>query len=171
MPREFQDNAVESRKAVDGSVSQCAPCEDTEPNLDLIQPATVLRRKDESNSGVAVEPSPGVGSSPGADVISDDDEGPSTIEAYQDSITLVGQQNDPGPDDLPMRRAAAPNQRLQPATGFGFEPDSIFGYSPLHPSFSSSFVERQLDSAGERMGVSKYFHASNEAILTFETQH
>jgi hypothetical protein len=88
-----------------------------------------------------------------------------------DSITPVGEQDDPGTNDLPMGWAAAPNQSLQPATGFGFEADSIFGYSPQHPSFSSGFVERQLDSAGERMGVSKYFHASNEAILTSETQH
>jgi hypothetical protein len=86
-------------------------------------------------------------------------------------MTLVGQQDDPGPNDFPMSRAPAPNQSLQSAAGFRFEADSIFGYSLQHPSFSSGFVERQLDSAGERMGASEYFHASNEAILTSETQH
>jgi hypothetical protein len=70
-----------------------------------------------------------------------------------------------------MGRAAPSNQSFQPTSAFGFEADSIFGYSPTHPSFSSGFVERQLDSAGERMGVPKYFHASKEAILIFETQH
>jgi hypothetical protein len=31
-------------------------------------------------------------------------------------------------------------------------------YPACHPSFSSGFVERQLDSAGERTGASAYFH-------------
>ena len=88
-----------------------------------------------------------------------------------DAIPLVGQQYDLSSANHPVCWAAAPNQSLQAATGFGFEADSILGYSPMHPSFSSGFVERQLDSAGERMGVFKYFHPSNEAILTSETQH
>jgi hypothetical protein len=88
-----------------------------------------------------------------------------------DSMALVRQQDDAGPNDHPVGWATAPNHSLQPTAAFGFEPSSVFGYSSLHPSFSSGFVERQLDSAGERMGATKYFHASNEAILTFETRH
>lgn len=71
----------------------------------------------------------------------------------------------------PVRRAAPSNQGFHPPTGFWFEPNSILGYPLLHPSASSGFVERQLDFPGERMGASEYFHASNEAILIFETQH
>jgi hypothetical protein len=44
-------------------------------------------------------------------------------------------------------------------------------YSACHPSFSCGFVERQLDSAGERTGPSGYFHPSRKAIVTFGTQH
>ena len=41
----------------------------------------------------------------------------------------------------------------------------------LMPANTSGFVERQLDSAGERTGASAYFHRLGKAIVTFGTPH
>ena len=70
-----------------------------------------------------------------------------------------------------MLRAAPPHERLKPSSRFPIEPNPVLRYPLPHPSFSCGFVERQLDSAGERTGASRYFHPLHEAIVTFETLH
>jgi len=88
-----------------------------------------------------------------------------------DSFALVRQQHDAGSCNFPMLGASTPNERLKPTSWFTIEPNPVLRYPAMHPSFSCGFVERQLDSAGERTDPPAYFHPSHETIVTFETRH
>jgi hypothetical protein len=88
-----------------------------------------------------------------------------------DSFALVRHEHDARSCNFPMLGAPTPNERLESSSWFTIEPNSVLRYPSMHPSFSCGFVERQLDSAGERTDPSAYFHPLHETIVTFETRH
>src|ERR1700742_2681507 len=69
MASEVVDRVIERAKAVEGLVAKRLAREDAEPDLDLIEPATVLRSEHEANPGMHCEPFLGVLSCSRADVI------------------------------------------------------------------------------------------------------
>jgi hypothetical protein len=81
------------------------------------------------------------------------------------------QQYNAGPLDHEVLAAAPPHECLKPLPRLLVELNPMLRYPTCHPSFSCGFVERQLDSAGERTGASSYFHRLPKAIVTFGTQH
>jgi hypothetical protein len=76
-------DAVDGLEAIKRCMAQCGVGEDAEPYLDLIEPTAVLGCEHEPNARMTIEPSPSGRAGPGADVVSDDDEAASTVEANQ----------------------------------------------------------------------------------------
>src|SRR3954471_24139018 len=74
MASELVDRAVERSKAVERAVAKRLAREDAEPDLDLIEPAAVLRGEHEANPRMPREPFLRGLSCSRADVLGDDDE-------------------------------------------------------------------------------------------------
>ena len=69
---EAVDRRGQRSDANEGTMSERAPGKDPEPDLDLVEPATVLRREHEPNAWVTTEPLSRCVTGARADVIRDD---------------------------------------------------------------------------------------------------
>jgi len=78
---EAVDRRGQRGDADEGTMPERAPGKDAKPDLDLVEPTTVLRREDEADARVATEPLGGRVACARADVIGDDDDTPFTIES------------------------------------------------------------------------------------------
>lgn len=94
--RESKDRVGELANTREGTIPEAFGREDAEPDLDLVEPASVERREDEREAGVSLHPCLHVGMSSCVDVVADHDDRTSAIVGGN----VVEEVQDPG--NLPV---------------------------------------------------------------------